>query len=131
MKMGKHMRVIKIKEKDAFLIRYGALLITGSAYRLNRDNTNTVHSRVSFEGITLLFPSRENYIAKTKSVLLCFTHDELKIGAHKAAKVSVQAKVTSSESSSQIHLDSQQSHILEDMVIDNEVSIEHNLKLCH
>lgn len=107
------MRLIKLKETDKFLIGYGALIITGEVYRLNRDTNNTIHSRVSFEGINLLFPSTESYIAKSDSVLLCFTQEELSL-ASKGTNAIVRAP-------SQLNLDSNQHHILEDIVNDQEV----------
>lgn len=110
------MRLIKLKERDNFLIGYGALLITGEVFRFGRDGNNSVHSRLTFEGISLLFPSSDSYTAKTPSVLMCFTQPELNLTAK-----NTEAIARASEENSLINLDSRQNHILEDIVSEQEV----------
>jgi hypothetical protein len=57
------------------------LIITGQVYRFVRDSENNVASKVTFDGISLLFPSNESYVAKSESTLLCFTKPELNLSA--------------------------------------------------
>ena len=115
--MGKKMRLVKLNEKDNFLIHYGAILITGDVSRLGRAADQKVNSKLHFQGISLLFPSTESYIATSEAVLLCFTEPELNLTTKRHHHIDTPIE------SSQINIESRQSNLMDQIVDDNDVSI--------
>lgn len=79
----------RLKKKERISLERGGFLIKGSISRTIKDKSSEFLSRLTYENLTFLLPTDDEYICRSDALLLEFTVDVMKVSYEGQATIMV------------------------------------------